>query len=157
MTDWQPLTPSDIPAFVECLERYPLSMADEIRAFPMQYYTLRLHSPDAAYYQIPDLGYLALDPIGPHDAVVHFIRDPTCRAKKKKYLDNGKAFMLFALSEFKLHRLTLIVVEGSYHGLVPADLYAKLLGFVYEGTCRQARRIKGKFHDVHIFGVLEEK
>ena len=155
--NWLPLTPRDIPHFVDTLLKYPLSLSDEIKELPLQYFTLRLSSPDAQYFKVQNLGYLGLDPITPHDAVVHILRDPTSRAKKRKYLDIAKSFMIYSLTNFNLTRLTLTVVDGSYDGLVPADTYAKMLGFKHEGTMRQSRLIDGKFHDVHIFGILRSE
>jgi len=152
-SNWLPLTPRDIPAFVECLEKYPLSMSDEIREFPLQYYTLRVNSPDTLYVRIPLLCYLALDPIGPYDAVFHPVRDRLYRQKKKIYLDTVKSFMLWAIEAYSLNRLTLCVNEGADQ----AHKIAKLLGFEYEGTCKQARKINEKFIDVHIFGLLKRE
>lgn len=154
---WHLLTPPDIPDFVACLLKYPLSLSDEILEYPLQFFTLRLQSPEAQYFKVPGMGYLGLDPITPHDAVVHFLRDPTSRAKKKKYLDTARSFMVNSLTSLNLQRLTLIVVEGSYDGLVPFELYAKMLGFTHEGTMRQSRLINGKFHDIHVFSVLRSE
>ena len=151
---WQPLTPQDIPDFVSTLRHYSLSMDDETARFPLQSFTLRLSADNAEYYKVPGLGYLALDPIGLHDAVVHFFRDPTSRAKKQKYLDTGRKFMVDTFYRYNINRLTLIVVEGSYQGAVPMDTYASLLGFTYEGTLRQSRYINEKPYDLHLFGVL---
>jgi len=154
MTNWQPLTPSDVPHFVETLRHYPLSMDDTALKYPLQYFTLRLNSCDTEYVKVPGMGYMALDPILPHDAVIHFARDPTSRAKKRNYLDMGKSFMLWTFNTCQLNRITLAVVEGSYLGRVPFDLYAKMLGFTHEGTLRQSRIINEKLYDVHIFGIL---
>lgn len=152
---WQPLTPSDIPEFVSCLKKYPLSMSDVILKYPMQYYRLRLGSDNAEYVKIPGMGYMALDPIGPHDAVIHFVRDPRYRGRKKNYLDNGRNYILSSFDKYNLNRISLIVVEGSYHGLVKMDTYANLLGFTFEGTIRQSRTIKEKLYDLHVFGILK--
>lgn len=149
---WTELTPREIPAFVKCLEKYPLSMDDIISRYPMQYYTLRIRSPNTAYFRIQGLGYIALDPIGPHDAVIHFVRDPTSRAHKKKYLDMAKEFMIFAFSQYSINRLTLLVNDGATNPFT----IAKLLGFTHEGTMKKCRLMHGKFKDVHIFGILRE-
>ena len=155
--NWLPLAPRDIPHFVATLLKYPLSLSDEIKEIPLQFFTLRLQSPDCQYFKVPGLGYLGLDPITPHDAVVHFLRDPAFRARKRKYLDIGKSFVLYSLTGLDLQRLTLTVVAGSYLRRFPFDLYAKMLGFKHEGTMRQSRLIDGKFHDVHIFSVLRSE
>ncbi len=151
---WLPLTLPDLPDFVACLRKYPLSMDDSILRFPLQTYALRLDADDAEYFHIPGVAYLAIDPITPHDAVVHFIRDPTSRAKKRFYLDTAKSFMVWVFERYSLNRLTLIVVEGSYHGLVPMETYANHLGFKFEGTMRQSRMINERAYDIHIFGIL---
>ena len=153
MTNWQPLTPSDIPHFVETLRHYPLSMDDNVLKYPMQFYRLRIASPDTYYVLTPEKVYMALDPIGPHDAVIHFIRDPTCRHRKKKYLDIGKKFILACFNDFSLNRLTLTVVEGAKG---PFKI-AQILGFTLEGTLRKCRIIDGKMYDIHIFGLLREE
>ena len=157
MNPWQPLTLPDLPDFVACLKKYPLSMDDSILRFPLQTYALRLDADDAEYFKVPGLGYMALDPILLHDAVVHFVRDPISRARKRKYIDTAKEFMLWVFKRYSLNRLTLIVVEGSYYGLVPMETYANHLGFTFEGTIRQARMINECPYDIHVFGVLKSE
>lgn len=148
---WTEMVKMDVPDFVECLEKYHFSMDDEIRRFPMQYYTLRIISPETFYVKMPEMGYMALDPITPHDAVVHFVRDPAYRHSKKKYIDIGKAFVIYSFFHYNLNRMTLCVNDGADH----AFLLAKLLGFIHEGTFRKCRKLHGEFIDVHIFGILK--
>jgi len=99
------------------------------------------------------MGYMALDPIGPHDAVIHIIRDPSYRHKKQKYLDISKRFMIWAFSVISINRLTLTVVDGADSPFI----IAKLLGFTHEGTLKQCRIINGKWFDVHVFGLLRSE
>lgn len=149
--NWQPLNIFDIPDFIEILQRYPLAMSDEIKEYPFQYYTLRVYSPDTEYVYVPEMAYMALDPIMPHDAVVHFVRNPSCRARKEIYLDMGKSFMLYAFSEYNLTRLSLFVVDGAKDALV----LARKLGFTHEGIIRNSRVINGIQYHVHLFGILK--
>ena len=150
---WHPLTPADIPAFVTCLKGYPLSMDDTVRKYPMQFYTLRIKSDDAEYVYVPEMLYMALDPIGPHDAVIHFVRDTRYRQKKRNYLDIGQKFILACFERYSLNRLTLAVVDGAND----AFIIAQYLGFKHEGTMRKCRYINEKLYDIHIFGLLNSE
>ncbi len=153
MTLWLPLTPPDIPDFVACLRRYPLSMDDSILKYPLQHYTLRLASPDTEYVKIPGLAYMALDPIGLQDATIHFIRDPSSRAKKEFYLDIARKFVIHSLIKYNLTRITLTVVDGQHDALT----ISQQIGFKHEGTLRRYRVIDGIPKDIHLLSILSSE
>ncbi|HDZ27519.1 hypothetical protein LCGC14_1257920 [marine sediment metagenome] len=150
---WLPLTSRDILDLVICLRKYPLSMDDTILKYPLQHYTLRLASQDTEYVKIHGIAYMALDPIGLHDATIHFIRDPASRAKKEFYLDTARKFVIHSLIKYNLPRITLTVVDGQHDALK----ISQQIGFKHEGTLRQYRVIDGIPRDIHILSVLRSE
>jgi len=59
----------------------------------------------------------------------------------------------FAFGELRLHRVFLHVFEGNERAV---HVYERL-GFRHEGTEREAYYRHGRFHDVHVMGILADE
>jgi RimJ/RimL family protein N-acetyltransferase len=63
------------------------------------------------------------------------------------------AILDFGFGELRLHRVLLHFIEGNERA---RHLYQKV-GFVHEGTLRQAQFRHGRYLDVHLMGILREE
>jgi ribosomal-protein-alanine N-acetyltransferase len=59
----------------------------------------------------------------------------------------------FAFRELKLNRVWATVIVPN---TASAELLFKL-GFTLEGTLRQGMRVRGRYYDVHVFGLLQSE
>jgi ribosomal-protein-serine acetyltransferase len=64
--------------------------------------------------------------------------------------DCSRALVDYAFREWKLNRVEIHCATGNPRSAA----VAKRLGFTLEGTLREAQLLHGKYHDLHIFGML---
>lgn len=69
----------------------------------------------------------------------------------KGYAREALAFgIALMFEEYHLHRIEAFVMENN----LPSIRLLEALGFVYEGTCRQAIRVRGQWEDHMLFSLL---
>ncbi len=65
----------------------------------------------------------------------------------------SRTMLDYAFRELHLHRVVAVVIRGNER----SERMIKWLGFVYEGSMREAMLISGKFHDLLWYGMLESE
>jgi RimJ/RimL family protein N-acetyltransferase len=113
---------------------------------------IEVRQADETWTPIGNLAFLNIHPVNQSAEIGIMIGE-------KEYWDQGygteamRRMCQYGFEELNLHRIFLRVFEGNERG---KNAYQKV-GFVYEGTMRQARYHRGRYWDVDIMSIIRSE
>lgn len=152
------LTPIDVDAYTrEQAEKLWAKVKDQELAFDDytrgrgDIFAARLCALDSLAFDLPE-GLALVERIVPKlSADVHFYLWQN--VGEQQVVERGRDVVRHMFEKVGIHRLSAYI--PAFHQV--AQRIARRIGFKYEGAIREQVLVNGKYHDVHVWGLLEQE
>jgi hypothetical protein len=158
MTTTIELTPIDIQNYSrEQAEKLWLNVKDQELAFDDytrdrgDIFAARLCAIDTMAFEVPEGLAMVTNIVPKLSAEIHFYL--WANYPEQQIVDRGRDVVRYMFEEVAIHRLSAFIPV--FHRV--AQRIATRIGFKYEGAIREQFLTKGKYHDVNVYGLLQQE